>query len=132
VGSGLLESWYQIDAQPSIGPEMGEGNAGICEYVSKMGDDRIKESGQKKDSAQVILTRTLALNMQAACKRSGQRGVVVELGVTRKIREAGRAKLNTIDHGDPKRGTHAPGLSMKLRNVCRLGICVEEDEKIQV
>jgi len=81
---------------------MGEGNAGICEYVSKMGDDRIKESGQKKDSAQVILTRTLALNMQAACKRSGQRGV------------GGGA-----------------GLSMKLRNVCRLGICVEEHEKIQ-
>jgi len=50
----------------SIGPEMGEGNAGICEYVSKMGDDN-KESGQK-DSAKVILTRTtLALNMQAAC-----------------------------------------------------------------
>lgn len=31
----------------SIGPEMGEGNAGICEYVSKMGDDRIKKADKR-------------------------------------------------------------------------------------
>jgi len=32
----------------SIGPEMGDDNAGICEYVSKLRDDRIKKASKKK------------------------------------------------------------------------------------